>query len=107
MGLDAQIIAIGPFSRAALPALDYPAEFYADVADGDTVITNVFTAITSDLSYELARCFGVGAMELGKHHLDSGHADVQALKNLVGDGATSRFVLLRDAGFQFYYLPNA
>jgi len=107
MGLDAQLIAIGRFSKTALPGLDYPPNFYAGVEDGATVVTNVITAITSELSHDLARCFGVGAMQLGKHHVDAAHADVQKLKALFGDEIAGRFVVLRDAGFQFYYLPNA
>src|SRR5437879_1406076 len=102
MGLDAQLIANGPFSKAVLPGLEYPTQFYAEVEEGATVITNVFTAISSELSHDLARCFAIGAMGLGKHHVDAGTADLPALKESFGDEDVSRFVLLRDAGFQFY-----
>lgn len=107
MGLDAQLIAIGPFSKAVLPGLDYPGEFYAGVEDGATVVANVFTAITSEISHNLARCFGVGAMDLGRHHVGASRADLHKLKELFGDEDVAKFVILRDAGFQFYYLPNA
>jgi hypothetical protein len=107
MGLDAQLIAIGPFSKAVLSGLDYPGQFYAGVEDGATVVANVFTAITSEISHDLARCFGVGAMDLGRHHVDAGRADLHKLKGLFGDEDVARFLILRDGGFQFYYLPNA
>jgi hypothetical protein len=107
MGLDAPLIAIGPFSKAALPGLDYPGDFYAGVQDGATVVANVFNAITSEISHDLASCFGVGAMELGRHHVDASHADLPRLKELFGVEDVTRFVILRDSGFQFYYLPNA
>lgn len=66
MGLDAQVIAIGSFSEDVINALEYGAERYAGVEPGQIVITNVFVATRpSSISHELARAFGVEAMELG------------------------------------------
>ena len=109
MGLDANLIAIGPFSPAVLPALEYPADFYADVPEGATVITLVFEAFSSSGSHSLARCLGVGALELGRHALGAAKdADVAALEGTEEFGEqVPAFLALRDAGFQFYYLPNA
>jgi hypothetical protein len=103
MGLDAQVIAIGPFSRSVLPALGYPASYYADVSEGQTVIADVFAAGTSAASHALAEAFGVGAMELGRHVLDPQIADIEKLTDF---GSTEDFLLLRAHGFTFYFLPN-
>ena len=61
MGLDAQIIAVSPFSRALVDVLDYPAEFYEDVPESTTVVSWVFEAPTTQHSWLLAECSGVGA----------------------------------------------
>ena len=109
MGLDALLIAVGPFSRSLLPALDYTADLYADVAEGTTIVTLVFEALTSSGSYVLARSLGVGAMEFGRHAVGSApDADVSALlaEEEFVDYVPS-FLALREAGFQFYYLPRA
>jgi hypothetical protein len=107
MGLDAQVIAIGPFSKSVVAAMEYRPEYYSDVSDGQTVVSNVFVAATSAESHALAAAFGVGAMELGKHHLNVLAADLQKLEALFGESAFRKFLLLRDYGFNFYYLPNA
>lgn len=107
MGLDAQVIGIGRFSRAIVHALDYPAHYYASVPTGATVIATVFEALTSEQSYALAQCFGVEAMDLGRHMLDASAADLKRLEQEFGDDQVQHFQALYDAGFQFYYMPRA
>jgi len=107
MGLDAQVIAVGPFSPSALPALEYGPDFYASVAPGTTVVSNVFLAGTSEASHQLSAAFGVGAMELGKHELHPERADHELLAEVFGEQNLKQFLLLAEAGFRFYYLPNA
>jgi hypothetical protein len=107
MGLDAQVIAIGPYSETVASSLEYGAAFYASVAPKTTVVTNVFVAGTSDASDKLAGAFGVGAMELGKHQLDPNHANTAALSELFGEQDVQKFLRLAEAGFTFFYLPNA
>lgn len=107
MGLDAEVIAIGPYSHRVTSALEYGPEFYASVQEGETVIVHVFLACTSAASHELANAFGVDAMELGKHHLDAKAADIDKLIELFGEVDVAQFKTLRDNGFNFYYAPNA
>ena len=107
MGLDAQIIAVGPFSRQIVPALEYPEPDYARVKDGATVVSNVFLAMTSEESHKLAACFGVGAMDLGRHELNPHVADLRALTEISDEENVNSFLALRDHGFKFYFLPNA
>lgn len=108
MGFDAQVIAVGPFSDDVIAALEYSPEQYAGVERGQVVVTNVFVAPRpSSVSYELARAFGVEAMDLGRHHLDPEAADLLKLESVFGEEDVARFVLLRKHGFDFYYLPNA
>lgn len=106
MGLDAQVIAIGTFSRSIVSALEYPPEFYSNVNEGDIIVVNVFIAPTSDISHRLAQAFSVGAFDLGQHHLKPEVADLELLADLFGAEDTEQFVALRQAQFHFYYLPN-
>jgi len=106
MGLDAQVIAIGPFSQEIAESLEYGPQRYSEVLDGATVITTVFLAPTSDDSRALAAVFGVGAFEMGKHHLDAQRADLGRLRDLCSEREVADFLNLREHGFQFYYLPN-
>lgn len=105
MGLDAQVIAVGPFSRSIISCLEY-GDLYANVEPGTTVVTNVFLAGTSEASHGLAKTFGVGAMDLGRHHLDPASADTDLLRDHFGDVDVSDFERLVAHGFQFYFLPN-
>lgn len=106
MGLDAQLVAIGPFSEDILSALEYPQQYYAGVGVGDTVITNVFVAPTSVTSRQLAEAFGIGAMDLGRHDFTAIAANCSLLTEVFGEANVSQYVLLVKHGFRFYYLPN-
>jgi len=107
MGLDAQLIAIGPYSAGVISALEYGEDFYSDVEPGAIVVSNVFVAGTSDASHKLADAFGVGAMELGKHKLEAGRANIDALIDVFGEQNVAQFQCLVRHGFNFFYLPNA
>ncbi|CAG1021595.1 hypothetical protein MTYM_01108 [Methylococcales bacterium] len=107
MGLDAQVIAIGPYSSEVTTSLEYGTPFYAGIAPGSVVVTNVFIAGTSESSHKLASAFGVGAMELGKHKLDPGGANIAQLTDLFGEDNVAQFQCLARHGFSFFYLPNA
>lgn len=107
MGLDAQVIAVGPFSPEVSSALEYGRDFYVGVEQGATVVTNVFIAGTSDASHQLASAFGVGAMELGRHKLDPKKADISRLIEVFGESNVAQFQCLARSGFSFFFLPNA
>ena len=107
MGLDAQVIAIGPYSSEVVSSLEYGESFYVGVAPGTVIVTNVFLACTSEDSHKLASAFGVGAMELGKHKLNPDAANVAELVNVFGENNVAEFQCLARNGFSFFYLPNA
>ncbi|NHZ63725.1 hypothetical protein [Massilia genomosp. 1] len=107
MGLDAEVIAIGAFSQDVIGALEYHPDYYASVGEGEIVFVHVFLAFTSDASHALAKAFGVGAMDLGKHHLNPHAARINDLIELFGVDDVEQFIVLRDNGFNFYFAPNA
>jgi hypothetical protein len=105
MGCDGEVIAIWPFSKTIVSALGYPEEQYRGVAEGATVITTVFEAFGSTQTEKLSQCFGVGRWDLGRHVLDASKTDLRTLRDFDERG-TEQFSALRDAGFQFYFMPN-
>ena len=107
MGLNAQVFAVGRFSRRLIPFLEYPADMYAQVPEGATIVNHIVTCSSSDESYKLAEAFGVGVLELHRHVLDAKLADLEILRSLWEPRWVEAFCQLRDAGFQFYYLPRA
>jgi len=106
MGMDAEVIAVGPFSEAAVAFLTYPAKSYANTQPGRTIIEKVFCVESgeSSRSYELARLVGAEVWDFNTHELDPMRADLAGLAEQF-DGV-ERFVGLAAAGFRFYYLPN-
>lgn len=114
MGLDADIIAIGPFKREIVAYLEYPEKYYVGVPEGATVITTfIFCSTSNSSSRRLAEACGFGAWDLGKHKIDPERVNL-ALLDEVGQVASGysegavieEFTALRDAGFAFYYRPN-
>ncbi len=129
MGMSAEIFAVGPFRSELVPHLRHPAERYEAVAEGSIIIELVFSTYEgSTRSRRLASCFGADPWALGQHALDPFRADLDALRALFGSGAAgaldldratpaagpgrdengdvARFLALRAAGYQFYFLPN-
>jgi hypothetical protein len=106
MGMDAVVIAIGTFSRDLVKHMDYAEEFYAKTRDGANVVRTVFSAITTKASCELAEAFGVEPWDFNQHHLDPMSANLEKLRIVSDDEQVESFLALRDAGFQFYYMPN-
>jgi len=108
VGLDAELIAIGPFSRKLddLQLLDYATHYYDKVAPGAPIITRLLQCNTSDQSRYLAGCFGFDALDFSRHHVDPMAADIDRLRREFDEYEVDRFLKLRELGFQFYYVPN-
>ncbi len=70
MGLDANVIVIGPLNvLAKYDVLDYPIGYYEDVPFDNLVIGTITCAYTSDQSRELAEICGVNPWDLGNHQV--------------------------------------
>jgi hypothetical protein len=104
VGMNAEVIAIGPYSEAVADHLAHPREYYAETRLGTTVLVKVFEGVTSELSCKLASCFGASAWDFNTHELDPTKADLEALSSEF-DGVAN-FIALRAAGFRFFYMPN-
>ena len=107
MGMSAEIIAIGPFSRSIVGHMEYPEDFYKDTREGVPVLRRLFTVYQgSTVSRKMADCFGIEAWDFNGHHLDPVRADLDTLREMFDVRDVSAFLALREAGLQFYFMPN-
>lgn len=107
MGMAAEVIAIGPFSKDIVNNLEYPKELYANVKDGTKIAQNVFSIDSgSTESQKLAKAFKIDPWNFNQHLLNSHQADLNLLKELFSEEEVEDFVALRNAGFDFFFLPN-
>jgi len=111
MGLDADIICIGKFSKEIEDCLEYDCEFYKDTAPGTTVITHVFHCNTSDQSKWLAKALGGEAWDFNTHHINKDKVNWVALYEMMytewdKELEVRKFARLLDAGFICIYQPN-
>jgi hypothetical protein len=105
MGMDAEVLAIGKFSRNLAKYMDYPEKYYARTQDGVSVVSSLFSAVSTARSCELAEAFGVDPWDFNQHHLNPARADLAKLREFEEEHV-EKFEALRDAGFEFYYRPN-
>jgi len=108
VGLDAELIAIGPFIPKLVERhlLDYADHYYEKVELGAPIITRVFWCCTSDQSRYLASCFGFDALDFSRHFINPATADIDRLRREFDECEVDRFLKLRDLDFAFYYMPN-
>lgn len=107
MGMSAEIMAMGPFSRSIVRYLEYPEDFYKDTREGVVVLRRLFTVYEgSGTSRKLATCFGIEAWDFNQHHLDPMRVDLDTIREMFDVRDVCAFLALRDAGFQFYFIPN-
>jgi len=109
MGMDAELLAIGKFSKDIVWFLEYPDHFYSDVPEGSNIITRVCTCATSMESELLAEALGISPWKFEEHcNIDGANVvDLNKLDEAMEDSSQlANFIGLHDAGFQFYYMPN-
>ncbi|HEY1191887.1 MAG TPA: hypothetical protein VGE74_29925 [Gemmata sp.] len=105
MPVRAHVIAIGPYHKWLADALWYTPDRYSSVPEGATVVTMVFTSVTSGTTQQLARAFGIDVWDFARHELDPHAANVELLQETFGWERPENFMALRDAGFRFYFIP--
>ena len=112
MGMDADLLAIGPFSPDIAGMLDYSAECYEGVKPGTKVVTTLFSCVTSDESNELAEALGIAPWDFGAHEIDIKNVNAKALTEFAESTAENElkdvqiFVTLASKGFIFFFRPN-
>jgi hypothetical protein len=115
MGMCAQILAVGKFSRDVVPYLEYPEDHYRHTHEGAPVVRFLFGIFEgSSRSREFAQCFGIDdPWDFNQHRVDANKADLKKLYELFsGDETDERrrdveaFEVFRKKGYEFYFVPN-
>jgi hypothetical protein len=113
MGMCAQIIAIGPFSKAIAEFLDYRSELYAATNEGAIVSRRLFgIAEGSTVSREFAGFLGISdTWDFNQHRIDNAKIDFVGLKRFgetYDDYADEIGILevLVKSGFDLHFRPE-
>ena len=116
MGMEAEIQAIGPYSKDIAEYLMYPADLYKDTKEGAEIMAWVCSVNTSSQSEELAECFGVKPWDFNQHIFEIylvGDIDFARVQGLVDKGGGGPDIgvevvvrALVSKGFKFIFLPN-
>ena len=87
--------------------MEYPQEYYRNTREGVPVLRVLFHVYNgTNVSFEMASCLGVQAWDFNTHHLNPRVADIDKLRQMFDRTEVDAFLALRDAGFQFYFMPN-
>lgn len=111
MGMDADLIAIGPFHPELGEYLAYSPDYYHDVPARALVTTELFSCQTSGLSEELAEAVGAKPWDFRTHQVNKNQINWQALRELStrlflsGDHVKALGLFLKH-GFTVLYRPN-
>jgi hypothetical protein len=110
MGMEAELLAIGKFSKDIVDILSYPYDFYEEVPEGSDICTCVACMPTKDTSIALAKSFGIEPWEFEKHIFIPDKVDWELLQGI--DDCTANEDLCKtvrkliEKNFLFIYRPN-
>lgn len=113
MGMDAYVMAIGPYKEKLVRFLDYPKDSYGMITEGAMVTATFFPCNTNDLSESLARALSIKPWYFDQHWIRSlDNVDWKALYDLEKfsaewdlehiDGLRTLFA----NGFILMFMPN-
>jgi hypothetical protein len=112
MGMDADIIGIGPYSDSIAHLLSYSPAFYMDTKEGAEIITTVYLAETTASSHALAQAVGVEPWDFNTHKIDVVNIHTVELVEFLSHSSmymeedAGRIFELAKKGFTFFYRPN-
>lgn len=113
MGMAAEIIAVGPFSRQVADHLDYPASHFANTKVGATVTCRLFGIEEgSTVSRQFAALLGVSEpWDFNQHLIDRALIDVAGLRAFGQhysdyERDVRALEVLLTAGFTFHFRPE-
>jgi hypothetical protein len=113
MGMCAEIVAVGPFTRAVVELLDYQPEFYAATAEGAIISRRLF-GITegSIVSRMFAAHLGINdAWDFNQHKVNNAKINFVGLREFgrIYDSYADEIEVLEAlvrAGFELHFRPE-
>jgi len=112
MGMDAEVLAIGPWGAFQGDDLDYEVDWYRDsIKTGDEkIICLVAKANTSQQSRDLAAICCTEPWALGRHKIEKVELPFLLISEWIGEFSTvhvaRKLQRLMDAGCDLWYRPN-
>ena len=117
MGMNAEIIAIGPFSKSISKHLDYAPERYKKTIDGSIITVHLFGFTQgSSLSTIFGNCLGItDPWDFNQHKVNSEKIDFEAINKLLMNycgqdvnlfSDLESLKILNEKGFEFHFRPN-
>lgn len=112
MGMDANVVCMGPFDEAIADCLDYDPNDYGSVPKNYPVVTTVMNCNTTDASRELARLLRANPEYFETHCINGHEIDWAGLEEMAermvewDDYEVHTLHRLLDAGFTCIYCPN-
>lgn len=113
MGMFAEIVAIGPFSKEVVKSLEYQAFCYEQTERG-AVLTEVLFGIAEGdtVSREFAALLGIAnTWDFNQHKIKNSNINVEGLRKFVliykeYEEDLNKFLHLMNHGFEFHFRPN-
>ena len=113
MGMYAEVICIGPFSKDIAQYLEYNEERYTDTLEGAIISVTLFGVSEGNtLSRELAVTLGISdAWDFNQHKIDKNAINFTALELFVETNSiyakdANALEVLSKNGFEFHFVPN-
>ena len=113
MGMSAEIIAIGPYSKAVAGAMDYRPERYASTKEGAIVTRRLFCVSEgSTVSREFAALLGItDPWDFSQHKIDNSRVDIAGLRAFAElyteyNEEVESLETLLNAGFDLHFRPE-
>ena len=111
--MQAEIIAVGPFSKKIKNCLDYRSELYENTNDGSIITVRLFGMIGSNTSREFASLLGItNPWDFNQHKINIESINFVELEKFVyqfeidyGDDL-QKLLVLKDNGFEFHFRPQ-
>lgn len=113
MGMCAEIIAIGHFTKEIAEYLEYSSYVYKDTCEGSVITEKLFgISEGSPLSTRFALLLGISdPWDFNQHKINNENIDVDGLKEFVQmytdyEGDLTRLLLFMSHGFDFHFRPE-
>jgi len=112
MGMDADVVCVGMFSKDVINCLDYPEDHYKDTRDVTIITSTFFHCNTSEQSRSLAVALGARCYDFNTHAVKKDKVNWAALEELAEENGeweedvVEKFKTLLNNSFICVYRPN-
>jgi len=113
MGMCAELIAVGAYTKNIIDVLDYPIDRYKSLNNGSIITVRLFGIIEgSSLSRKFAELLGISdAWDFNQHKIINEKINIEGLRKFVETyeeyaDDLDKLIKLKDNGFEFHFRPE-